>query len=100
MVVGNMSQIFYQLKDIIYPINGKRQVMVSLLYFINSLIVTILTLFSFKYKKSKLLVFVTMSLLTMKTELRLYDFEGTKEIMGSKKWIVFITFNKIAGIMY
>ena len=86
IVYANISQIYGQVYAILKPIEKSNQVVVNLYYCAYSLLASLFILLSFKYKANNNFVTIGTVLLSYKCNIRVFDFEKTKDLMNFRDW--------------
>ena len=86
IVYANIIQIYGQVYAILKPIEKSNQVVVNLYYCAYSLLASMFILLSFKYKANNNFVTIGTVLLSFKCNIRVFDFEKTKDLMNFRDW--------------
>ena len=86
IVYANIIQIYGQVYAILKPIEKSNQVVVNLYYCAYSLLASMFILLSFKYKANNNFVTIGTVLLSYKCNIRVFDFEKTKDLMNFRDW--------------
>ena len=86
IVYANIIQIYGQVYAILKPIEKSNQVVVNLYYCAYSLLASLFILLSFKYKANNNFVTIGTVLLSYKCNIRVFDFEKTKDLMNFRDW--------------
>ena len=87
-LIANISNTLYQVDFIMNP-TSTRQLCVSVVYMINSLIIYALVLPSFWNQKYNKLVRFGFMLMALRNIIYLYDIEENKENIGAQSWMLF-----------
>ena len=81
---------FYQLMSQTYkifnPIDGSNQIKMNILYNANSFLIIILAAISYKSRYQMELAFLALIFASLKTSIRIYDFDNTSDKMDGPNW--------------